>query len=161
MRAHWRQLANKIQLVLPSAHPSSQHKLHINRFSHFCTAHGTVLGPGYHVLDRGPDPPWEGAILGERAPTVKYRDFLKVSCAKTAEPIDLLFGLWLFGLWTPVSEGSTSSIVFARWRQCALMGGFIGATWRINRLSVAVMRAYDKLLSPLVLVTVHFSLFVP
>jgi len=23
----------------------------------------TVVGPGNHVLDEGPDPPWEGAIL--------------------------------------------------------------------------------------------------
>jgi len=36
-----------------------------------------------------------------------------VSCAETAEPIDLLLGCGLG--W---AEGSTSSIVFARWRQC-------------------------------------------
>jgi len=39
MRAHWRQLANTIELVLPSAHPSQQPK-YIDRFSRFCTAHG-------------------------------------------------------------------------------------------------------------------------
>jgi len=26
----------------------------------------TRLGPGNHVLDEGPDPPWEGAIFGAR-----------------------------------------------------------------------------------------------
>jgi len=40
--AHWRQLANTIEPVLPSAHPSPQTKRQIDRFSHFCTAHGTA-----------------------------------------------------------------------------------------------------------------------
>jgi len=42
------------------------------------------------------------------------------------------------------AEGSTSSIVFARWRQCAQ----IGATWpiRLHRPSAAAMRSYVKLL---------------
>jgi len=30
------------------------------------------VGPGNHVLDKGPDAPWEGAILGGKAPIVKY-----------------------------------------------------------------------------------------
>jgi len=33
-------IANMIELVLPLAHPSPQTKRQINRFSHFCTAHG-------------------------------------------------------------------------------------------------------------------------
>jgi len=40
LRAHWRRLANTIELVLPSAHPSPQPKRQIDRFSHSCTAHG-------------------------------------------------------------------------------------------------------------------------
>jgi len=36
-------------------------------------------------------PSWEGAILGERGTHCKVS---AVSCAKTAEPIDLPFGLW-------------------------------------------------------------------
>jgi len=49
------------------------------------------------------------------------------------------------------AEGSTGSIVFGRWRQCALMERHIGATWRIrlNHPSAA-MRLYVKLLWPLV-----------
>jgi len=39
-RAHWRHLANTIELLLPSAHPSPQRKRQIDRFSRFCTAHG-------------------------------------------------------------------------------------------------------------------------
>jgi len=39
-----------------------------------------------------------------------------VSCAKTAELIDLPFGLS-----TPLGQRMHSSIVFARWRQCALI----------------------------------------
>ena len=69
--------------------------------------------------------------------------------------------LKFFGLgW---AEGSTSSIAFAIWRQCTLMGGHIGAaqTCRIlvNRLSAAAMRLYmshyfDHLLC---LVTSYYS----
>jgi len=44
MRAHWHHLANMIELVLPSAHPSQQPKQNIDRFSHFFTAHGSVIG---------------------------------------------------------------------------------------------------------------------
>jgi len=40
MRVHWRHLANTIELMLPSAHPSPQPKRKIDRFSRFCTAHG-------------------------------------------------------------------------------------------------------------------------
>ena len=42
MWAHWRHLANTIELVLPSAHSSPQPKRQIDRFSRFCTAHGRV-----------------------------------------------------------------------------------------------------------------------
>ena len=51
--------------------------------------------------------------------------------------------------WT---EGSTSSIIFARWCQCTHMAGHIGAAWRIrlSRPSAAAMRSYVKLLWPLV-----------
>ena len=55
---------------------------------------GTWLGPGNHVLDGVQIPPWEGAILtGKGRDIVKYRDTV-VICAKTAEPIEMLFGLW-------------------------------------------------------------------
>jgi len=48
----------------------------------------------------------------------RHAQHFAVSCAKMAEPIDLPFGLYLG--W---AEGSTRSIIFARWRQCALMEG--------------------------------------
>jgi len=54
----------------------------------------TWVGLGNHVLDEGPDPPWEGAILrGKGRPIVQYRD-TAVPCAKTAEPTEMPFGLW-------------------------------------------------------------------
>jgi len=34
------------------------------------------VGSRNHVLDGGPDPPWEGAIFGERGAFVKYTDCL-------------------------------------------------------------------------------------
>jgi len=40
LRAHWSHLANTIELLLPSAHPSPQSKRQIDRFSRSCTAHG-------------------------------------------------------------------------------------------------------------------------
>jgi len=39
---HWRHLKNTIELVLLSAHPSPQPKWQIDGLSRFCTAHGTV-----------------------------------------------------------------------------------------------------------------------
>jgi len=38
--AHWRHIANTIELVLPSAQPNPQPKRQSDRFSRFCTAHG-------------------------------------------------------------------------------------------------------------------------
>jgi len=53
----------------------------------------TMVVPKNRVLDGGPDPSWAGAILrGNGRPIVKYRDTV-VSCAKMAEPIEMLFGL--------------------------------------------------------------------
>jgi len=50
-------------------------------------------GPKELCVRWGPDPPWEGAICGEMGgPIVKYRD-TAVTCAKTAEPIVIPFGL--------------------------------------------------------------------
>ena len=39
-RAHWRHLANTIELVYPSAHSSPQSKRQMDRFSRFCIAYG-------------------------------------------------------------------------------------------------------------------------
>ena len=52
------------------------------------------------------------------------------------------------------AKGSTSSVVFARWHQCAILGGHITATWWIwlNRSSAVAMWPYVKLLWPLVIV---------
>jgi len=44
MKAHWRYVANTIELMLPSVHPSSQPKRQIDRLSHFCRAHDSVVG---------------------------------------------------------------------------------------------------------------------
>jgi len=55
----------------------------------------TRVGQRNHVLDGDSDPPWEGAILsGERAAHCKVHGHYAVSCATTAEPIEMLFGIW-------------------------------------------------------------------
>jgi len=47
------------------------------------------------LIQWGPDPPWEGAILrGVRAARSKVKGRSSRTCAKTAEPIEMVFGLW-------------------------------------------------------------------
>jgi len=53
----------------------------------------TLMGPGNDVLDDGPDPPWEGAIFFGVS-HCKVLGHSTVICAKAAEPIEMLFGLW-------------------------------------------------------------------
>jgi len=52
-----------------------------------------LVGPGNHVLDGGPDPHEKGQLWGKGTSHCKYRDTLR-SSAKTAKPIEMLFGLW-------------------------------------------------------------------
>ena len=52
------------------------------------------MGPKNHVLDGVQIPPWEGAILGEMGAHCKVLGHSAVACAKTAEPIVMMFGLW-------------------------------------------------------------------
>ena len=55
----------------------------------------TPVGPGNHVLDGGPDLPMgRGNFFGERASHCKVWGYSTVICTKTAEPIELSFGLW-------------------------------------------------------------------
>jgi len=99
--------------------------------------------------------PWEGAILEDRgAPFVKYMDFLPWTVQKR-----LNWSICHLGCGLGWAKRSWSSIVFVRWRQRALMGGHVGATWQLqlNRPSVAAMRPYVRLLWPLLLLL--FRLF--
>ena len=52
------------------------------------------VGSRHHVLDRGPYPPWEGAILRERAAHCKVQGRYAVISAKTAGPIEMPFVVW-------------------------------------------------------------------
>jgi len=106
-------------------------------------------GPRASCYMEGPDPPWERAILVDHTRAYcKVYALSVVSCAKTAEPIHLPFWLWI-----ERAEGCTNSIVFARWRQCALVRGHIAVTCRItlNYPSTAAMclmaNYFDHLLS--------------
>ena len=52
----------------------------------------TRVSPRYHMLDRGPEPPREGAIFwGKVAAHCKVMGHSTVRCAKTAEPNDMSF----------------------------------------------------------------------
>jgi len=53
----------------------------------------TRVGPGNHALDVYRSPLGRVSFEGEGHPIVKYRD-TAVICAKMAEPIEMLFGLW-------------------------------------------------------------------
>jgi len=96
----------------------------------------------------GPDPPYERAILVHRAPIVKYRHFVPQAVQKR-----LNRSICRFGCGLEWAEGCTCSIICARWRQCALMGGHVAVTCRItlNHPSTAAMRLmanyFDHLLS--------------
>jgi len=69
-----------------------------------------------HVLDVGPDPPCEAAIIRRKDMLGHARRHCAVKCEKMAELIDLPFGLWtLVGR----RKHCTCSIVFAMLRQCA------------------------------------------
>jgi len=98
----------------------------------------------------GSDPPWKGAILVDRGAHCNVKALSAVSCAKTAKPIHLPFRLWTRLKW---AKGCTSAIVFARWRQCALMEGHVAVTCQItlNHPSTVAMRLmanyFDHLLS--------------
>ena len=89
---------------------------------------------------------------GKGTPIVKYGDTLWSPVRKQLNQSWRRLGCCGLG-W---SEGSRSSIVFSRWRQCAHMGWQIGATWRIrlNFASVAPRRFYVKLLWPLVVIQI-------
>ena len=54
------------------------------------------MGPRNHVLDGRPDPSWEGVIMrGKWALShCKIYGHSAVICANTAEPMEMLFGLW-------------------------------------------------------------------
>ena len=60
------------------------------------------------------------------------------------------------------AEACTSSVILARWHKCALIAGYLGATWRIrlNDPSAAAMQPYDKLLRPLVNFKVNYWLLI-
>jgi len=93
----------------------------------------TQVGPGNHVLDRGPNLRWEGSILrGEGAAYCKVSGVSAVNWAKMTELIKILFGLW-----TQVGP-----------RKHVLDGVHIGATWRIrlNRPCATAMWPFVKLL---------------
>jgi len=91
--------------------------------------------------------PREGAILGKGSPILKYSHFLPWAVQKR-----LNRSICRLGCGLGCAAESTSSLVLARWRQCALLCGHIGVTWqiRLNRPSASAMRSYVKLLWPLV-----------
>jgi len=86
----------------------------------------SLVDPRNHVLDGGTDLPWEGAIFWHA------RQHWDVSCAKTAEPVEIRLGSGLG--WVEASM--------------CYMARHIGATWqiRLNRSCAVAMRPYVKLL---------------
>ena len=71
------------------------------------------MGPRNHVLDGVQIPPSHGQFFGKRAPIVQYRDFLPWAAQKR--------------------QVSASSVVFARWRQCARRHSAVSCAKRLNR----------------------------
>jgi len=88
-------------------------------------------------------PHGKGQLWEKGSPIVKYSDFLPLAVQKRLDQ-----SICHLGCGVGWAEGSTVSIAFARRRQCAHMGGYIGVTWRIqqNCPSAGVMRSFVKLL---------------
>jgi len=80
----------------------------------------TLVVPGNHVLEWVQIPRGKGQFWGKGSPIVKYKDFLPWVVQKLLNRLIWHLGC---GLWW--AEGSTSSIIFARWCQCAHMEGHI------------------------------------
>jgi len=78
-------------------------------------------------------PPWQGGILGgKEEPIVSIGTFSCELCEN-----DWTDRFAVLDCWLGWAEGSTSSIVFASWRQCVNMVRHIDATWQIQlKLSV-------------------------
>jgi len=55
----------------------------------------TQVGPVNHVLDGGPDSPWEWAVWGKGLPTVKGKDTLRSSVQKRLNQSRGRLGCWL------------------------------------------------------------------
>jgi len=93
------------------------------------------MGPRNHVFDRV-----QQFFLGGKEETiVKYKDFLQSAVRESTNR-----SIYRLDCGVGWAEGRISSIVFARWRQCAHMERHVGGTWRIrlNRPSAAAMWSY-------------------
>ena len=83
-------------------------------------------GSRNHEIDGVPIPhEMGGQFLGKGSPTEKYRDFLPWAVRKR-----LNRSICRSGCGLGCAEGSTNSIVFARWRQYALHCSPMWAHWR-------------------------------
>jgi len=95
------------------------------------------VGARHHALDEVQIPYRQGQLWWIGAPLVKYRHFLPSAVQERLDRSICRLGCGL--QW---AEGCTNSIAFARWRQCALVGGHNAATWqiRLNHPSTAAVR---------------------
>ena len=75
----------------------------------------TLVAPLKHLLDGGPKLPCEGAIISERTYLSMPNDTLPCAVLNWLNRSICHFGCGL--RW---AEGITNSVVFIRWRQCAL-----------------------------------------
>jgi len=107
----------------------------------------TWVDPGNRVLDGESRSPMGRGSFDDKKSHCKYMDFLPWAMQEW-----LNWSICYVDCGLGWAEKCTSSIVFARWRQCAHMGRHIGATWRmhLNSLSAPAMRSYVKLLWPFV-----------
>jgi len=122
MRAHWRRLANTIELVHPSAHWSPQPKRQMDRFNRFCTAYGTkclyfTMGSPIHQKCPFPQGIWTSHVTHDAlSPQPKrHLDRSAVFAQMTAEcpymvclfpPENCLFPCWHLDSGSHVIHGS-------------------------------------------------------
>ena len=152
MRAHWRHLANTMELVLPSAHPGPQPKRQIDRFSRFYTAHGTnslyfTMGAPFSKscpFPRGSGPPSYGArstktsywSLGQMASSLSHPNDAVWQKSKTnSSSIDYCF------IWPSFEEITT---LILRKADAGLRKYTPGRTLRCGRCLVNILTPFNR-----------------
>jgi len=135
--SHWVAWSVGLSVALSVCHTSGSWKKWVKRSSyHLRSGFGWAQWTTCYMTSTGQH--WKGQFwVGNRQTIVKYMD-----APQSSVQTQLNRSIWRFGCGLEWAEGCRISIVFARWRQCALMGGYVAVTCRItlNHPSTAAMR---------------------
>jgi len=126
-----------LSVALSVCHTSESWKRLKRSSCHLRSGLGWAQWTTYYMTSRGQH--GKGQFwVGTRQTIVKHKD-----TSQSSVQTRLNRSIWRFGCGLEWAEGCSSSIVFARWHQCALIGGgHVAVTCRItlNHPSTAAMR---------------------